>query len=76
MMNWEQKTFISELSNGAIETFLKTSVDEEWIIKTYGSVEKAVEIASGLCAENYIIDECVDEILSIVLTSVLDREGV
>ena len=72
-MKWEQKTFISELSNGGIEDFLRTSVDENWIIDTYGSVEKAVEIAANLCADNIIIDECVDEILSIVLTNVLDR---
>jgi hypothetical protein len=73
MMSWEQKTFINELSNGAIEDFLRTSVDEEWIIKTYGSVEKAVEVSSNICADNSIVDECVDEILSIVLTCVLDR---
>ena len=73
-MSWEQETFIEELSNGAIREFISRSVDDEWLIKTYGSTEKAVEVASIYCSENQIVDECIDEILSIILTCVLDRE--
>ena len=73
-MNWEQETFIEELSNGAIKEFISKSVDEEWLIKTYGSLDKAVETASVHCAEDSIVEECIDEILSIILTEILDRE--
>ena len=73
-MSWEQETFIDELSNGAIKEFISLSVDEHWIAQHFGSIDKCVEIVGELCAQDYIIDECIDEILSIVLTKVLDSE--
>ena len=73
-MSWERETFINELSNGAIKEFISRGVDEEWIVSNFGSLDKCVEIVGELCAEDYIIDECIDEILSIVLTKILDRE--
>ena len=73
-MSWEQETFIEELSNGAVKEFLSNGIDEDWLIKTYGSIDKAVEIAAVHCIEDDIVAECVDEILSIILTKILDRE--
>ncbi len=75
-MSWEQEMFIEELSNGAIKDFLSNSVDDEWLIKTYGSLDKAVEVASIHCVDDDIVTECIDEILSIILTKVLDREPI
>ena len=73
-MSWERETFINELSNGAIKEFISRSVEEQWIVSNFGSLDKCVEVSAELCAEDYIIDECIDEILSIVLTKILDRE--
>ena len=73
-MSWERETFINELSNGAIKEFISRGVDEEGIVSNFGSLDKCVEIVGELCTDDYIIDECIDEILSIVLTKILDRE--
>jgi hypothetical protein len=73
-MSWEQESFIDDLSNGAIKEFLSNSVDEHWIIQTFGSIDKCVEIMANNIAEDDNATECVDEILSIILTKLLDKD--
>jgi len=73
-MSWEQESFIDDLSNGAIKEFLSNSVDEQWITQTFGSIDKCVEIMANNIAEDDIATECVDEILSIILTKLLDKD--
>jgi len=66
-MNWEQETFIDDLSNTAIKNFISLSVEEEWIVSNFGSLDKCVEVIATSINEDYIVQECIDEILSIVL---------
>ena len=73
-MSWEQESFIDDLSNDAIKEFLNNSVDEQWITRTFGSTDKCVEILANMCAEDDTIAECVDEILSVIFTKLLDED--
>ena len=73
-MNWEHESFIDDLSNDAIKDFISNSVDEQWITRTFGSTDKCVEVLANMCAEDDVVAECVDEILSIVLTRLLDED--